>query len=223
MPDSEKWLCTEMTLEELSDSPNVVTLPPLSNDGGIPVYPNPYRSLNSFVSYAQPDALVILFDWMISSETNNRLITMGEEDKDYRMINESEYEWIDGPSWPGSNFFIISALFNKPHFVRKNESAYEKALDVYSKYSQTSSSSGIPGSAIKYRKNGSRLDTAINDETKFHMLAIGAGDQYLAGEITMSDYQAILEQNKALIKDYIQITEDMQAGRYTIWNDVIQP
>ena len=222
-PGTSKWLFCEMRLSEVADTPDVVVLPPITAVPGAPRRYGLYFPSWSFESYRNPEALVVLMDWMITSEQNNRLLAVGIENEDYRMVSDTEYEWIDGPPWPGYSYFPISGLFSEPSFRHVNAQAYRDALALYESYPVHYSKHPLPQEAYSYRLENSRLDVALKRLSEYSIAVGGASTDYIWGRIDINEYNTIAAENQHLLQPYIDLIEDVRTGRYDVNEDIFNP
>ncbi len=218
-----QWLCREMRLDELGNTPDIAVLPPLKVPGHEPVCSPVHTGQIQYESYARPETLVILLDWMHAGETNNRLLTLGQQDVDYRLLHGGEYEWMDGPSWQGFYQLPISAAFATTHPLRSNPAAYDQVLDYARQYGvSTDNPFALPYGSVEYRRRGTRLDRAIQAELAYGEAVFPSESAYLRGEKSLTDHMETLAQSAPLLKEYIELAQDVQAGRYDVWQDVVE-
>ena len=166
---------------------------------------------------------MILLDWMHADEANNRQLTLGQQDVDYRLLHGGEYEWMDGPSWQGFYQLPISAAFATTHPLRSNPAAYNQALDYARQYGvSTGNPSTLPYGAVEYRRRGTRLDRAIQAELAYGEAVFPSESAYLQGTISFTDHLETLAHSAPLLKEYIELVQDVRAGRHDVWQDVVK-
>ena len=221
--DKIKWLFCEMRLSDVADTPDVVVMPPIVAVLGAPRHYGLYFPSWSYESYRSPEALVALMDWMITSEQNNRLLAVGIENEDYRMVSDTEYEWIDGPPWPGYSYFPISGLFNEPTFRHVNAQAYRDALALYESYPIHYSKHPLPQEANSYSLENSRLDVAQKRFGDYHIVGWQASNDYIWGRTDIDVYNTIVAEKQPLLQVYIDLIEDVRTGRYDVNEDIFNP
>ena len=82
--------------------------------------------------------------------------------------------------------------------------------------------STLPYGAVAYRRRGTRLDRAIQAELAYGEAVFPSELAYLRGEKSLTDHMETLAQSAPLLKEYIELAQDVQAGQYDVWQDVVE-
>ena len=113
----------------------------------------------------KPEALVTLMDWTLAKTENNSLMQFGQEDKDYKLVDENtvrrlveRYDWV-------TQSFAASWLYPLPMEDCANPGLVTEINEAVSKAQELRSSQGrglvsLPQNTKRFAKPGSELANA---------------------------------------------------------------
>ena len=217
-----QWLFTQLDSNELAEYPDLQPVPIFAAGQQPPVTVNNGLFETGFLSYTRPEALVILTDWMASEQGNEKLMRLGEEDTDYRMVSDGVYEWTDGLPWPGTLFFSYENLFDRCVLNQPNREAAERAIQDWDRYARPDETLSIPNKYFVATKPHSRLEQAKKGEGEYFQLVYQTAYEYVWGRAALSDVLGAAELNKRLIEPSISLLTDWKRGAYDPEDDMIR-
>ena len=219
--NTENWLFAQMSTIEMASRPDVLPVPILQAGQLPPVTPMPSFFGPGLQSYSRPDALVLFADWMASSESNSRLISMGVEGEDYTMQNATTFRWKNGQSWPGYRFFSMQNLFGLCRPDAPNNAAVDAAVDDASQYALPDESSDALYILYAAIKPQSKLSLALQKNREYGDIMANASIDVIWNRISLSDYLETATENQPMLMDYVDLMEEYRLETYKPIDNII--